>query len=82
MSTGRCEYYKATIAKRKPRLTTALGHDSRLTTHDCHDCTTHDCQVFTTTTEAGGSTTHDHDWFQSLIIIPEIGDANSWIWNI
>ena len=62
----------AATSKRKPRLQKG-SHDSRqgrATTHDCHDCTTHDCQVFTTTTEAGHSTTHDHDWFQSLIIIP------------
>ena len=54
-------------------------HVAWLSSHDCHDCTTHDCQVFTTTTEASQSTTHDHDWFQSLIIFPElhvIGEAS------
>ena len=38
--------------------------------HDSHDCVTHDCQMFTTTTEASQSSTHDHDWFQSFIIFP------------
>ena len=38
--------------------------------HNCHDCTTHDCQVLMTMTEANQSMTYDHDWFQSLRISP------------
>ena len=52
--------------------------EPRLTTHDCHDCTTHYCQVSATTTEGSRSTAHDNDWFQSLIIYPGMSLLPPW----
>ena len=57
----------------KNETTTHDWAEPRLTIPDCttarlHDCTTARLQLLTTTTETVHDTTHDHAWFQSLII--------------